>query len=214
MFSKTGFKQILNYMTFNMIKPLRESLNHAETYEVYNIKRTMLEIQAMLALAVVCSVLKPDAPDDDKEDPSLQYLAYVTTMRILYEMNSSFSPVDAYGVISSPITAQNSLDQMIGLGDLVASGKYDDVVTRGKYRGKTYLEKSAIKLSPYKNVYENFEHPDFEAKERYMKPNMGVPYKMIVQDSPYEVRKNELTQRREAARSRREEHRAKMRRSE
>jgi len=188
--SKAGYQALLNILTFNIIKPLRESLNTSESYKVYNIKRTLNEVKYMVITAILTSLLKPDQPDKDKEKPSTQEMLYIAAMRVLYEQNAVFSPADALGILKSPTAAQNQWDVMFNITDGLMSGTLGTEIQRGKYKGKTKGEQYVTKLIPgYKNIYENFLHPDLQAKELYMRKNIGLIFRALGPTDPNVIKK-------------------------
>ncbi len=156
------------------IKALVQMYKDAEPYEQYNIKRTILELSAIMALALIAVPLLNALADEDPDNWFTNEMAYVA-LRTRFELSTMYNPLELVNMLNSPSAATGTIEQLSGIikilmipnwfGDKSAFSE----VASGPYEGMPRFMKNAIKSTPVKNL---FEVQDPRAKRKYMETQL------------------------------------------
>ena len=149
-------KHQFNKETFG--KPFKKEL---QPYEIRNLKKGAVDLAMTLGLMSLY-LLVNDAEKDDKDNYWAQFIAYLST-RAFLEQAAFHNPSEIGQILNSPSAALSSTDQLKSL--FMSPFKSGDI-KYGVYKGKGYMEKALIQLSPFKNMY---ELQDPAAKNKYIK---------------------------------------------
>lgn len=138
-----------------------------------NMKKLKLEIPLVFLLYPFISFVVNASADDDKKNVVLQLFAYVMA-RTSLESKSPYNLIDVYKTIKTPTPLYSLLDNY---GDLVSIpvkslfdlnklilDEPDKKISRGAYKGMEQWQRSLIKTTPFKNL---FELKDIPSKRRY-----------------------------------------------
>ena len=139
-----------------------------------NLKKLLFEISMVLIIYPLITKAVINTADKDKKDILKQLFAYVM-LRTAFESRSKYTINDIYGTIKSPTPLSSMLDNfgnmvnetispITNFFSLTETRERDKNITRGAYKGMTPFERSLIKLSPIKNIW---ELNDLPTKRRY-----------------------------------------------
>lgn len=155
------------------------------------IKRIILELSIynFLLYPLVSLILRK--ADEDRDNTLLQLIAYIS-IATRWEVLSQYRFADVLNTMKSPTamtsvwdglnafmdssnsykTPENSLWNVFSnVKDIVSNEKEgDEVIDRGAYKGWTRKDKSLIKITPFKNLYEQLEDP--YTKRKYVQNQM------------------------------------------
>lgn len=146
----------------------------------YDLKEFLWKVALYHVLALGVTMLCAKADDDD-DDQWLQFLAYIARA-FQWEAYTEFRMDDLLNTFKSPTPATGTIDAIQEIGHTVSpqgnfldvpslfyeygDEVFDDIITTpGAYEGKTKLERSIIKATPYKNWIEQIH--DSQKKRNY-----------------------------------------------
>ena len=155
------------------------------------IKRLLLEvgIYNLLLFPLVSLILRK--ADEDRDDTLLQLIAY-TAISTRWEVLSQYRFADVLNTMKSPTamtsvwdglnafmdssnsykTPENSLWNVFSNVKQVVSDEKegDEIIDRGAYENWTKKERSLLKVTPFKNLYEQLKDP--YTKRKYVQNYM------------------------------------------
>jgi len=132
--------------------------------ERLGVKKTLLDLAVMNAVAVLAAMINL-AADEDDEDWKLNYLAYQSN-RILLEAKAFWSPKEFLEIMDEPVAGARIIKDLFGLFDEGFSFSDDSRLKRGMYKDWTKGGKWWFKKLPIKNLYE-MQYP--KDKNRFIK---------------------------------------------
>jgi len=122
-----------------------------------------------LTLISILSGLVNIAADDDKEDFTMQLLAYQMN-RLLLEQKSSWSMQETLEMIDEPVVGVKTIKDLL---DITEAFNFGEVYERGMYEDQSHAAKWWTKKIPaYKNLYE-LQFPD--QKNNFIKQVLDSP---------------------------------------
>ena len=124
-------------------------------------KKTLLDIVWMQGLAVLGAMIQL-AADDDKDDMSLQYIAY-TMNRVNLEMQALMFPAETLDIMEEPVVGARVIKELANITEIF---NFNETYERGMYKGKTHAGRWWNRRMPWKNLYE-LQFP--EQKNRFIK---------------------------------------------
>ena len=156
------------------LKALVQMYNDAEPYEQYNIKRTILELGSIAALAIIIVPLLNALADEDPDNWFTNEMAYVA-LRTRFELSTMYNPLELINMLNSPSAATGTIEQLSGIIKILMipnwfgdKSAFSDVKS-GPYEGMPKFMKNMIKSTPVKNL---FEVRDPRAKRKYMETQL------------------------------------------
>ena len=156
------------------LKALVQMYNDAEPYEQYNIKRTILELGSIAALAIIVVPLLNALADEDPDNWFTNEMAYVA-LRTRFELSTMYNPLELINMLNSPSAATGTIEQLSGIIKILMipnwfgdKSAFSDVKS-GPYEGMPKFMKNMIKSTPVKNL---FEVQDPRAKRKYMETQL------------------------------------------
>ena len=121
--------------------------------EKYNVKKTTREATVIAVLTLLTILMDGAAKDDDDDNWALQMTAYMVS-RAMFEQASFYNPMEIVGVLNSPSPSTNLLTQIMAIKDIFFPSTWTQPIERGSYKGMNKLERSMIKLSPLRAMWE------------------------------------------------------------
>ena len=156
------------------LKALVQMYKDAEPYEQYNIKRTILELGSIAALAIIIVPLLNALADEDPDNWFTNEMAYVA-LRTRFELSTMYNPLELINMLNSPSAATGTIEQLSGIIKILMipnwfgdKSAFSDVKS-GPYEGMPKFMKNMIKSTPVKNL---FEVRDPRAKRKYMETQL------------------------------------------
>ena len=177
-----------------------------ESGQVYQAKRIINELSMLVALSIITTIigkmvpLKGDSPEKlKKDDETWQMWLYVFMLRTSMEFYALYSPGDVYGIVGSPTAAEGTMNNIQETFKIAFDGTHSDLISSGRYKYKTKLERAIIKSLPgVKQVYENIISPDLQSIEKFILKNipgeLGVYRHVINPDTELEKGAKEIRQ--------------------
>ena len=153
------------------ISELLMTWNTLDDFEKMNVMRALYDYAFILALYTVARILNSLAGDDDDDDWTINFMAYMAN-RTLVEISALtppfiFNELDA--ILNSPVAGANQLNQILNFMGFFNT----DELESGMYEGKMKLTRKFIKMTPgLKGFYENFYPGEKNKYIRYY--NLGM----------------------------------------
>lgn len=143
-----------------------------------NLAKIFYETGLWLILSNIIRPLCSSSADEDKRSIIKQILAYAIE-RTMFETLAPYNLIDIARVIKSPSAIISYVENMFELSQLPVGMVYESAkatlsgqeyrskrIRRGAYKGYTEFERSAWKLTPFKNL---IELKDIQSKRNYYK---------------------------------------------
>ena len=154
---------------------------------MYKLKQVSTELILINAiLSPIIALLESYIKDDDDDDNKLLNLLLYVQYRSLWEAKTPYLFDDLFNNIKTVSAGTSGTDKVQNLLESVSRTyfpdisnslydtffsrdrkEYDEYVKRGAYKGDLKVVRDLIKLTPYHNVYEQYN--DSESKLRYFK---------------------------------------------
>lgn len=155
------------------IANLRNPFHKLDTSDKANMKQFALEMLLIHVITPLISQLFTDAADDDPKNLVLQELALIA-VRSKFEIGTPYNPTDIYNTFKSPTAVFTFIDNFRNFVtypiEAVSSiGEPQKRIKYGAYKNFTPIERSMIKLTPFKNV---FELKDPKTKRKWFESNI------------------------------------------
>lgn len=190
-------------------------------YRRYNLRRAWLELAAMFistSAALILGNLKFDEDDDDdknKRDKEISKIdfAYTTAVRVAFERNALWNPLDTYDLIRDPIASQTFLDNMLLTAGLTFNPEQRDRdLQSGPYKGYSKWTQAAIKASPLRSTFELMHSESFDPQIDNMLKNIGPVYWLMEKFIPSKQEDKEILnrQKKDEANRKKEENKARV----
>lgn len=129
-----------------------KNYDELDDFEKRLAKRVLYETAfSLVGLFIISAFAKAEA-DDDKDNWLKNFVALIT-VRTAVESRSNLLPVEAVNMFNSP-TAAWGIIQHFGRALNTMFDEPNKVVDRGAYKGKTRFERSLIKITPFRSIYE------------------------------------------------------------
>lgn len=149
------FNSMWNYLgkTVKDLKNAQLIYDQLSPEEKYNVKKTTREATVIAVLTLLTILMDGAAKDDDDNNWALQMTAYMIS-RAMFEQASFYNPMEIVGVLNSPSPSTNLLTQVMAVKDIFFPSTWTQPIERGSYKGMNKLERSMIKLSPLRAMWE------------------------------------------------------------
>lgn len=160
LWSEGQFRAAANYLwrhyaDKSKIDTLKEMYNNYETLDEFErsaLKRSTYEVLfSTVGMYLLSAYFKSEA-DDDKDNWWKQMIA-LWMLRTAIESRSNLLPIEAANMFTSP-TAAWSVVQAFGNVTEAMFQDPTEKLSRGPYQGVSRFNRSLIKLTPYRSVYE------------------------------------------------------------
>lgn len=166
--ASTGFlynslKEIFTEGNFPMTGSF-QSWNNLSDARKRGVVKTALDF-LFLSIAAFLAALAQRAADDDEDDFTIQYSAYLLN-RLLLEQGAAWSPGELVEIIDEPVVGARFFKEVVAIGDAVSGEEYQ----RGMYKGKSKAQKYWMRKLPTRNLYE-LQYP--EEKNKFIKTLVG-----------------------------------------
>ena len=145
-----------HYFDKSKIDQLRElykdHYDELDDYEKGCLKRVTYEfLFSTLGFWLISSIIRAMA-DDDRDNWWKQEAAYLT-LRASLETRGNVLPIEVFNMLNSPTAAWSTLQYW---GDLTTVALQDptEEINKGPYRGLNRLQRSLIKATPLRSIYE------------------------------------------------------------
>lgn len=145
-----------NYFDKSKIDQLRElykdHYDELDDYEKGCLKRVTYEfLFSTLGFWLISSIIRAMA-DEDRDNWWKQEAAYLT-LRASLETRGNVLPIEVFNMINTPTAAWSTLQYW---GDLTTVALQDptEEINKGPYRGLNRLQRSLIKATPLRSIYE------------------------------------------------------------
>lgn len=150
---KTIYYHYYNPDKINQLRELyKDHYDELTEYEKGCLKRVTYEVLfSTLGFFIISSILRSMA-DDDKRNWWKQEAAYLA-LRASLETRGNILPIEVINMLNTPTAAWTTLQ---GLFDMCAAIMEDgsEKVVRGPYKGMTRFERSLIKITPLRSIWE------------------------------------------------------------
>ena len=123
-----------------------------DDYEKGCLKRITYEfLFSTLGFWLISSVIRAMA-DEDRDNWWKQEAAYLT-LRASLETRGNVLPIEVFNMLNTPTAAWSTLQYW---GDLITVALQDptEEINKGPYRGLNRLQRSLIKATPLRSIYE------------------------------------------------------------
>ena len=137
----------------NILAYMKERWENGDETTKKNIIRTGIEMAVLNGLIVLMMAAIKELGDDD-DDSYLFKTSSLFLMRTTNEIASTTVglPENVYGTLENMIVGLNSIEAVTEIGDAFAG---DEVITRGRYKGRTERERYFLKQLPILKEYNN-----------------------------------------------------------
>jgi len=146
---------IIYASTFGVYTKGLDNSNLSET-EKSNLRRIKTDLFVFLSAFAFFVLMNLKADDDDDDDKLKEYLALLSS-RVLVETSSTrYNALgglqSTFDMLESPSAGYSAFESLLSFSDLLFTA--GDTIKSGHYKGKSKFFKSAVKATPFKNVYE------------------------------------------------------------
>lgn len=134
------------------LKEMYHNYDELDEFERRLLKRVTCEIAFSLVGLFIISFFARAMADDDK-DNWFKNLTALIAVRTAVESRSNLLPVETLSMFNSP-TAAWGIVEHFGRAFGTLFDEPNKVIKKGAYKGKTRFERSLIKISPFRSIYE------------------------------------------------------------
>lgn len=130
----------------------KDHYDELDDYEKGCLKRVTYEfLFSTLGFWLISSIIRAMA-DEDRDNWWKQEAAYLT-LRASLETRGNVLPIEVFNMLNTPTAAWSTLQHW---GDLTTAALQDptEEINKGPYRGLNRLQRSLIKATPLKSIYE------------------------------------------------------------
>ena len=136
----------------NTLKEMYKNYDELDDFERRLAKRVLYETAfSLVGLFIISSFAKAEA-DDDEDDWLKNFIALIS-VRTAVESRSNLLPVETVNMFNSPTAAWGIIEHF-GKALNTMFNEPNKIVDRGAYKGKTRFERSLIKITPFRSIYE------------------------------------------------------------
>ena len=136
----------------NTLKEMYKNYDELDDFERRLAKRVLYETAfSLVGLFIISSFAKAEADDD--EDNWLKNFIALISVRTAVESRSNLLPVETVNMFNSPTAAWGIIEHF-GKALNTMFNEPNKIVDRGAYKGKTRFERSLIKITPFRSIYE------------------------------------------------------------
>ena len=136
----------------NTLKEMYKNYDELDDFEKRLAKRVLYETAfSLVGLFIISAFAKAEA-DDDK-DNWLKNFSALIAVRTAVESRSNLLPVETVNMFNSPTAAWGIIEHF-GRALNTMFKEPNKIVDRGAYKGKTRFERSLIKITPFRSIYE------------------------------------------------------------
>lgn len=150
-----------------------------------SLKRVALDFAVTASLATIALLAKQIADDDEDDDYTKEFMAYMT-YRLAVETTSQSTglPGQLYSFIESPTAGLSQINNLMNAGDLFSG----EEVSRGTYRGyserEALLYRSVPVMKEYFRLYEiDRQRQDYKRYNKHFIDNFNVAALMFDEES-------------------------------
>ncbi|MBO5425057.1 MAG: hypothetical protein J6A25_06055 [Lachnospiraceae bacterium] len=136
----------------NTLKEMYHNYDELDEFERRLLKRVTCEIAFSLVGLFIISSFARAMADDDK-DNWFKNLTALIAVRTAVESRSNLLPVETVSMFNSPTAAWGIIEHF-GRAFSTLFDEPNKVIKKGAYKGKTRFERSLIKISPFRSIYE------------------------------------------------------------
>lgn len=151
-----AWKAIQTYLSKEKLNQLRElykdNFEEVDEYNKAMLRRITTEIVFAYILSFIITTVLRSLADDDKDDFFKNEIALIGA-RAGIELRSNIIPVEAINMFGNPSAAWSTLEYFYEL----TTAPFDDPmekVIKGPYKGMYRYQRSLIKASPFRSIYE------------------------------------------------------------
>lgn len=151
-----AWKAIQTYFSEDKLNQLRElykdNFEEVDEYNKAMLRRTTTEIFLAYVLSFIITTIFRSLADDDKDDFFKNEMALIGA-RAGIELRSNVIPLEAVNMLNNPSAAWTTIAYFYEM----AKAPFDDPmekVTKGPYKGMYRYQRSLIKASPFRSIYE------------------------------------------------------------
>ena len=151
-----AWKAIQTYLSKEKLNQLRElykdNFEEVDEYNKAMLRRITTEIVFAYILSFIITTVLRSLADDDKDDFFKNEMALIGA-RAGIELRSNIIPVEAINMFGNPSAAWSTLEYFYEL----TTAPFDDPmekVIKGPYKGMYRYQRSLIKASPFRSIYE------------------------------------------------------------
>lgn len=130
----------------------KDHYDELDDYEKGCLKRVTYEfLFSTLGFWLISSIMRAMA-DEDRDNWWKQEAAYLT-LRVFLETRGNVLPIEVFNMLNTPTAAWSTLQYW---GDLTTVALQDptEEINKGPYRGLNRLQRSLIKVTPLRSIYE------------------------------------------------------------
>ena len=160
MWQEAQYRGAFNYLwrhyidrnKINTLKEMYKNYDELDDFERRLAKRVLYETAfSLVGLFIISSFAKAEADDD--EDNWLKNFIALISVRTAVESRSNLLPVETVNMFNSPTAAWGIIEHF-GKALNTMFNEPNKIVDRGAYKGKTRFERSLIKITPFRSIYE------------------------------------------------------------
>lgn len=160
MWQEAQYRGAFNYLwrhyidrnKINTLKEMYKNYDELDDFERRLAKRVLYETAfSLVGLFIISSFAKAEA-DDDEDDWLKNFIALIS-VRTAVESRSNLLPVETVNMFNSPTAAWGIIEHF-GKALNTMFNEPNKIVDRGAYKGKTRFERSLIKITPFRSIYE------------------------------------------------------------
>jgi hypothetical protein len=135
--------------------------------EKRGVKKTVLDLVYMQALAIIAAMIGK-AADDDPDDFTLNFAAYQMN-RILLEQKAFITPKELIEIMDEPVVGARTVRELMSISDAL---NFSETYEKGMYKGQSHASRWWQRRFPTRNLYE-LQFP--KQKNRFIKSILDSP---------------------------------------
>ena len=173
-FGANTYGEIIKYEKNLFTGALKEAYKNMTPEEKANTAKALADmVFIMIALIVAGSLKELGDDDENKDDYSIQFMAYMG-QRFKLELTAFSNPFEVFQILSSPSAGINQIESIFDLaGNIISwdeegNWKFTKEVDRGAYKGMPKWEKILIQRSFLKPFYEVSSTEGIKAKRQFL----------------------------------------------
>lgn len=146
------WRHVFDKNKIDTLKEMYRNYDELDEFEKRLFKRVSCEIAfSLIGLFIISSIARSIADDDD--DNWFKNLMALISVRVAIESRSNLLPVETVSMFNSPTAAWGIIEHF-GRAVRTMFDEPNKIIKKGAYKGKTRFERSLIKISPFRSLYE------------------------------------------------------------
>ena len=146
------WRHLIDKKKIDTLKEMYRNYDELDDFERRLAKRVLYELAfSLVGLFVISSFARYEA-DEDEDDWFKNFMALIS-VRTAVESRSNLLPVETVSMFNSPTAAWGIIEHF-GRALRTMFDDPGEEIKRGPYKGNTRFERSLIKITPFRSIYE------------------------------------------------------------